>query len=192
MTVEKEHYWKNLSAKRKLILNLLKPIFISLVVWIALSIFIFYPSIVNSFHKYLLFTKETITVHGFIKEVYNETSSESDTEPGVRYDYDFLYSFTTTDGKNIISSASDVGEVPDEYRDLSHPYPVDIIYLKANPEINILKNQMGESLADSLRTEGSFMSIFLFIVALGASFEIIKKAIKKYIVESKKLVDINW
>ena len=191
MTVEKDYYLKNLSPKRKLAFNLLKPIFIWSVVWAAFVIFILYPAVVDSFNKYLLFTKETIATHGFITEVYNETSSESDTQPGVRYDYSFLYSFITADGKKIISSASDVGEVPNEYRDLSHPYPVDVVYLKENPEINILKNQMGESLADSLRTEANIMTIFAFIVILGASFEVIKKAINKYKTESKNLISTN-
>jgi len=188
MAIDLKGYTDTFSQKRKLTFNFSKTIFYLVIIWgVAVWIF-FYPCAINFYEQSQLIIKKTTTVKGFITAAYDENVTESETQ-GTRYDFWFSYEFMTTDGKRISSSASEVGRIPEEFKDLSqNPYPIDIVYLNENPKINLPKDQMKDSLLDVLRTEYIFMGVFIFVIGVVVSFQIIRNATEKYLTETKKLL----
>ena len=187
MSIDWKDYKDKLSPKGKLIYNLIKPCFWCFVALLALFWIYLFPCGVDTFQEYQLITKSTITTKGLVTDVGEESSYEGDSPNEISYSYCFSFSFMTDDGRKINSSACVDDEIPDEYKDLSHPYPIDIVYLKENPEINMPKDQISDSLGNLLRKRTTFIGIILLVISLSVSFSIIKNAIKKYLAEIENL-----
>jgi hypothetical protein len=176
--------WFIIKKQGKLISNLIKKSFwgvllLFVVVWIAVD------SVGNPFHEYLLMTKG-ITTKGYITYAKEEESYDSDEgEPNTYYYYS--YNFTTVNGKNFVSDATEDGEIPDELKNLTHPYPRNIVYLKDNPEINKPKEQVFDSLGDLIRNKVGKRLFLLILTPIG--FYLIRDAIKEYLSERKTLTE---
>ena len=119
--------------------------------------------------------------------MYDESSFESDTNAGESHSYTFSYKFTTTNGKKVNSSVFVDGEAPEKYKDTAYKFQIEVVYLKGDPEVNIPKDQMSESLTDTLITKSNIAVVFGLILVLGTGFELIKRSIKKYLAEIKTL-----
>ena len=168
---------EKLLPKRKLLFNLIKGCF-----WgtIAIAVAIWFMSMmfkVNPFYEYLLMS-EGVSVSGFI------TNTGEDIEEGERgqalYYYHYTYTFTTTNGKSVESSWSSKGRLREEFIDLVDPYPTTIVYLRDNPDINEIKENLSESMIEFILRKVA-LGLLLLTLFCSIGLLMIKGAIKDYL-----------
>jgi len=176
-----KEYVKSLSPKGQLISNLIKNCLLGILAIIAAFWLVLYLG-GNPYNEYMLITKG-ISTKGFITSV-DETST--DTDQGTVFSYNYTFYFKTKQGENIKSWAKDDGMIPNELMDLTTPHPFDIVYLKDNPDINMPKDKICDSLGDFFwRKCGLGFCILLMFSSIG--FILIRKAIKDFKIADKDL-----
>ncbi len=176
--------------QRKLILNLIKNCFWGVLALIAALWFVRYLIQVNPYYEYMLITKSKIAI-GFITNVdeYEDEVEIPDYQGGgsemVTVD-NYGYTFTTQDGKVINDRSSDLGYMK-EFK--GKPLSIQVEYLPNKPEINRVKDKTNQC-----KTIGEFiwrrlgLGLFLLVIFLSIGFELIRKAIKDYLKESRALI----
>ena len=179
--IDWKSYKEMLSERGKIIFNLIKNCF-----WGIIAIIVAFWLVLNlggnPYNEYLLITKG-ITTKGYITSV-DETST--DTDQGNVFSYNYAFYFKTTQEKKIKSLAQDDGRVPNELMNLTTPHPFDIVYLIDNPEINMPKDKICDSLGEFFWRKCGF-GFFILLMLSSIGFILIRKAIKDYKIANKNL-----
>ena len=177
------------SLKHKPLFNLIKNCFwgvvaISVAFWI-----VSYAMKVNPYHEYLLITKG-ITANGFITkaEEYEDEVDIPDAQGGgseavtkVYYEYDF-----TTEAGKIINGRSSELEGIQDFK--GKPIPIQVEYLKDNPDINRVKDATSQC-----KTIGEFiwrricLGTLLLLMFSAFGLYMIRRGIKDYLGTKRKI-----
>jgi len=168
---------EKLLTKRQHLFNLIKGCFWGTIALLAAIWFMSSQMKVNPYHEYLLMN-EGITTKGVITNT-GEDIDDND-RGGAEYSHYYTYSFTTKEGKTIESSGSGYGQLREEFVDLDEPYPITIAYLKKDPEINEIKENLSDSLFEFILRK-VVLGLLLLSLFCSIGFLIIKGAIKDYV-----------
>ncbi|HKG07179.1 MAG TPA: hypothetical protein VKB19_12005 [Pedobacter sp.] len=128
--------------------------------------FIVYNIIGETFTSYLLFNYGE-TTKGQLNDVTEDVMDKDG--GGVEFTFYYSYSFNAN-SKTVQGGGNANGRIPDEFADaLDEPIQVDILYMKANPQINMLKKAVNYSTSYLLKR-----CILALIVISFGSYLIIK------------------
>jgi len=162
-------------SKQKIKFRLIKSLFIGLIAIVA-AVYFVYSAGGIPYHEYLLITKG-ITTRGFV--IAADENAEDGDDGRAHFSYYYSYTFRLPDGREITSHGESQGRLPNELTDLSEPYPVNVVYIKTNPEINKIKNTISKNIGELLwRKIG--LGLILLLAFLSIGFVLIKNAIKEY------------
>lgn len=168
-------------SKRKVKFRLIKNLFIGLAA-IAAAFYFVYSAAGNPYHEYLLVTKG-VTTKGFITDAEEMVEDGDDGRTHISHYYS--YTFKAPDGKELSAHGESQGRLPDELSDLSNPYPIEVVYLKSNPEINKIRNTISKNIGELLwKKIGLGAALLITFSSIG--FVLIKNAIKEYSLAIKK------
>lgn len=168
---------EKLLTKRQLLFNLIKGCFWGIIALLAAIWFMSSQMKINPYHEYLLMTKG-ISAKGFITDT-GEDIDEND-RGGAEYSHYYAYSFTTNEGKILESSGRGNGQLREEFVDLDEPYPITIAYLKNNPEINVIKNNLSDSMLEFVLRK-IVLGFLLLSLFCSIGLLLIKGAINDYV-----------
>ncbi len=143
---------------------------------IAAAFYFVYSVSGNPYHEYLLITKG-VTTKGFITDA--EEMVEDGDDGRAHFSHYYSYTFKAPDGKELSTQGESQGRLPDELSDLSNPYPIEVVYLNSNPEINKIKNTIPKNIGELLWRKIGLGAVLL-IAFSSIGFVLIKNAIKEY------------
>ncbi|WP_152266388.1 DUF3592 domain-containing protein [Agriterribacter humi] len=162
-------------SKQKIKLRLIRNLVIGLSAITAAFYFV-YSAAGNPYHEYLLITKG-VTTNGFIADA--EEIVEDGDDGRAHFSHYYSYTFRVSSGKELTSHGEGQGRLPNELNDLKRPYPIKVIYLKKNPEINKVKNTISESIGELLWRKIGLGAV-LFIAFSSIGILLLKNAITEY------------
>jgi len=178
----KSNFKERLSSKGLIKFRLFIGVFWGIIAMILAFVFV-YSIAGNPYNEYRLLKSGTST-EGYITDV-NEEFEERDAG-GYTYYYYYTFIFKLPNGKTITGYQELSGSSPQKTPDVSEPYPIEIVYLKTNPEINKLKATLCDNLWEIVwRKIG--LGLLLLIISSSIGFSLVRKSIKEYLTERKKL-----
>lgn len=122
-------------TKSAIVIQLFRSIGVGLI-FILISGYLVYNVIGETFTNYLL-ANYGETTKGQIYEVIQDATDNEGGETMFNFHYSYTFSVT---GKAINGGGSADGQIPDEYADAANePVQVEVVYMKANPQVNMLK-----------------------------------------------------
>lgn len=134
----------------------------------------------SPFDEYKLL-KAGVTTKGFV----TNTSLDSEKDDGgkTHYSYTFDYYFHLPSGKKITSFGYGEGKPQMGFLNPSQPFPIKVIYLPKDSNINIIEDQLHDNIFDILRSR--LLQILLLGFVITYTVHLIKNAINKFIVGRK-------
>lgn len=169
---------KKTLTKRQLLFNLLQTCFVGILALVVAIWFMSSLMKINPYHEYLLMT-EGISTKGFITKTDVEID-ENERGGITKYHHYYGYKFTTKEGKSIESSGEGNGQLSEEFIDLYEPYPISIVYLKNNSEINEIKDNLSDSMFEFILRK-IILGLLLLSLFCSIGIIVIIGAIKDYL-----------
>lgn len=169
---------KKTLTRRQLLFNLLQTCFVGILTLVVAIWFMSTLMKINPYHEYLLMT-EGISTKGFITKTDLEID-ENERGGITKYHHYYGYKFTTKEGKSIESSGRGNGQLSEEFVDLHEPYPISILYLKNNPELNEIKDNLSDSMFEFILRK-IILGLLLLSLFCSIGIIVIIGAIKDYL-----------
>jgi hypothetical protein len=168
--------------KQKIIIQLIKTLLIGFAALFFAFWFVFYVTD-NPLNEFLLITKG-IEVSG---KIYQAEEFVEDGDDGKAiFSYSYAYSFKLPDGKEIKSGDHSGGRLPNELLNSNLPFPIMILYLKSDPNINKLKSTLSKNIFEFIWRKIGLGTIFLILFS-SIGISVIKNGIKDYNKSMKEL-----
>ncbi len=136
----------NITLKRR-ILTRWKTI-IAILILLGIGSYFSYTVVSASWHKYLMMQRGE-TTSGYIIDVWEDVA---DVERGsVHWFYWGTYTYQLPDGREFIGKLEGEGRLKANFRSLTQPYPVEVIYLPDNPAISCISADLPDNILGIFR-----------------------------------------